>query len=351
MSLKPLAERNQAAVGAVTVLLLVASVLAALNTERLPLIGGGTTYAAYFAESAGLVPDNEVQIAGVRAGSVSSVELDDGWVRVEFLLDGPEGGELPRLGTETTASIQIKTLLGEKYVALNPRGDGTLDPGEPIPVDRTTTPFQLQDAFNQLGTTMSDVDTKQLADSFDVITEALEGAPKHMRGALEGLSALSRTVAERDDELARLLDNTNRVSKLVADRNEQLRKVINDGSALLGELRARKQAISNLLAGTRAVSKQLSGLVADNQKHLTPALRKLGTVTDVLRANVDNIDRSLELLAPFTRIGANATGNGRWFEGYLCGLFPPTITTEGLTINPQGCETPVSAPDQGIGGN
>ncbi|MPY96394.1 MAG: MCE family protein [Actinophytocola sp.] len=349
--MKSLGERNRAAVGAITVLLLVTSVLAALNADRLPLIGGGTTYAAYFAESAGLVPDNEVQIAGVRAGSVSSVELDGARVRVEFLLDGPAEGELPHLGTETTASIQIKTLLGEKYVALTPRGEGTLDPGEPIRLERTTTPFQLQDAFNQLGTTMSDVDTKQLADSFDVITEALSGAPKHVRGALDGLSALSQTVAERDGELARLLDNTNRVSKLVADRNDRLRKVIHDGGALLGELQARKQAISNLLAGTREVAKQLSGLVADNRAHLTPALRKLDTVTGVLQSNVDNIDRSLELLAPFTRLGANATGNGRWFEGFLCGLFPPTITTKGLTINPQGCERPVSAPGQGIGGN
>ncbi|MPY78413.1 MAG: MCE family protein [Actinophytocola sp.] len=349
--MKPLAERNQAAVGAVTVLLLVASVLTALNADRLPLIGGGTTYAAYFAESAGLVPDNEVQIAGVRAGSVSSVELDGPRVRVEFLLDGPAEGELPRLGTETTASIQIKTLLGEKYVALRPRGNGTLDPGEPIPIDRTTTPFQLQDAFNQLGQTMSDVDTKQLADSFDVISGALAGAPKHVRGALQGLSALSKTMADRDDELARLLDNTNRVSKLVADRNDRLRKVIHDGSALLGELRARKQAIHSLISGTRAVAKQLSGLVADNRELITPALRKLDVVTGVLQRNVDNIDRSLELLAPFTRLGANATGNGRWFEGYLCGMFPPTITKKGMTINPQGCERPVSAPNQGIEGN
>ncbi len=349
--MKPLAERNQAAVGAITVLVLVTSVLAALNGNRLPIIGGGTSYAAYFAESAGLSTESDVHIAGVRAGSVSSVELDGTKVRVEFLLDGPAEGELPRLGSETTASIEIQTLLGEKFIALHPRGDGTLDPGEPIPLKRTTTPFQVQDALNQLGTTMSDINTKQLANSFEVLTDALQGAPKHVKGALQGLSALSKTVAERDDELARLLDNTHRVSKLVADRSERLRKVIHDGNALLGELRARKKAIRNLLAGTRAVAEELSGLVADNRKQLTPALRKLDTVTDVLHRNVDNIDRSLELLAPFTRLGANATGNGRWFEGYLCGLFPPTMTTKGLTINPQGCERPVSAPNQGVEGN
>ncbi|MPY83555.1 MAG: MCE family protein [Actinophytocola sp.] len=349
--MKPLAERNQALVGAVTVLVLVTSVLAALNADRLPIIGGGTTHAAYFAESAGLMPDNEVQIAGVRAGKISSVELDGTRVRVEFVLDGPAEGELPRLGDQTAASIQIKTLLGEKYLALVPRGGGTLDPGRPIPLRRTTTPFQVQDAFNQLGTTMSDVDTKQLAGSFDAISGALAGAPEHIDGALQGLSALSKTVAERDDELARLLDNTHRVSKLVASRNDRLRKVIHDGSALLGELQARKRAIDNLLTGTQAVAEQLSGMVADNRARLTPALRKLDVVTGVLHRNVANIDRSLELLAPFTRLGANATGNGRWFEGYLCGFLPPTTSAGSLTINPQGCERPVSAPDQGIEGN
>ena len=56
------------------------------------------------------------------------------------------------------------------------------------------------------------------------------------------------------------------------------------------------------------------------------------------------------LLAPFVRIGANATGNGRWFEGYLCGLLPPPTTAGILHINPEGCTPPIAAPNQGVGG-
>jgi phospholipid/cholesterol/gamma-HCH transport system substrate-binding protein len=36
----------------------------------------------------------------------------------------------------------------------------------------------------------------------------------------------------------------------------------------------------------------------------------------------------------------NVVGNGRWFEGYICGLLPPTIDLGIFDINPQGCETP-----------
>lgn len=349
--MKPLKDRNQTMVGAVAVVLLVLSVLAAMNANDLPLIGGGTTYQAYFAESAGIEPENEVQIAGVRVGEVQSVELQGRQVLVTFRIDSEGESAAATLGRESRAAIEIKTLLGEKHLSLQSAGPGRLDAGVPIPVSRTSTPFQIQDAFNDLSTTVSDVDTKQLAKSFDVIADSFADTPEHLSDALRGLSKLSRTVADRDDELGELLGNTSQVSKLVAGRSSKLRRVITDGNDLLEELQGRKEAIHRLLTGTKAISQQLSALVKENRGQLRPALTKLDRVTDVLQRNADNLDRSLELLAPFTRIGANATGNGRWFEGYLCGLLPPTFTAGGMHINPQGCESPVSAPEKPAGGN
>ncbi|MGH3466336.1 MAG: MCE family protein, partial [Thermocrispum sp.] len=226
---KPLKERNQTSVGAVAVLLLVLSVLAAMNAEDLPLIGGGTTYSAYFAESAGLEPDNEVQIAGVRVGAVTDIELAGRKVLVTFRIDRQGQAAATTLGRDSMASIEIKTLLGEKHLALRPAGPGRLAANTPIPVSRTRTPFQLQDAFNELSSTVSDVDTEQLAESFDVVAETFAETPEHLTDALRGLSALSRTVASRDQELGELLDNTSKVSRLVSGRNSRLRKVITDG--------------------------------------------------------------------------------------------------------------------------
>lgn len=348
--MKPLKERDQTRVGAVTLLVLLLATAAAYNAAELPLIGGGTTYSAHFAESAGLQPDNDVQIAGVRVGEVTDVELDGRKVLVTFRIDRQGQASASGLGERTEASIEIKTLLGEKFLALRPRGEGHLDPGTPIPVQRTTTPFQVQDAFDELGDTISDIDTGSLAQAFEVISESMADTPKHLTGALEGLSALSKTVSSRDEALADLLGNTKEVSKLLAGKKEQLRSVITDGNLLLDELQRRKDAIHRLLVGTRAVSEQLTVLVAENRAQLRPALRRLDQVTDVLQRNRDNLDRSLRLLAPFTRLGANTTGNGRWFEGYLCGFMPPTTTVPGFHINPHGCESPVSAPDQGVRG-
>jgi phospholipid/cholesterol/gamma-HCH transport system substrate-binding protein len=43
-------------------------------------------------------------------------------------------------------------------------------------------------------------------------------------------------------------------------------------------------------------------------------------VLKLLQDNQDNLDRSLQLLAPFYRVFANALGNGRWFDNYICNL-------------------------------
>jgi phospholipid/cholesterol/gamma-HCH transport system substrate-binding protein len=341
---KPLKERNQAAVGGVTLVLIVLAVLTAYFSDSLPIFGNGTTYTAYFAESAGLAPDNEVEVAGIKVGQITKVSLAGKKVLVKFRVKNT------RVGDASTASIEIKTLLGEKFLALAPKGAGSQNPNDPIPMQRTRTPFQLQDAFQQLSTTVGDINTQQLAQSFTVLSDSLKDSPQYMKDALSGLSSLSKTVSSRDQQLHDLLSNTSQVSKTLADRNTQLQKVISDGNLLLGELQNRKDAISALLTGTQQLSAQLSGLVADNRQQLKPTLEKLGKVTDVLQRNQDNLARSLQLMAPFARIGANATGNGRWFEGYLCGLLPPTLTPLGMQINPEGCTPPIAAPDQGIGG-
>lgn len=343
--MKPLKERNQATVGLVSLVLIVLSVVVAYQLDEIPLLNNSSTYSAHFAESAGLQPGDEVQVAGVKVGEVDDVVLDGTRVLATFSIDS---FDTSRIGEGTTASIEIKTLLGDKYLALVPRGDAPQDPNEPIPVERTRTPFQLQDAFDELSTAVEDIDTQQLAKSFDVVADTLHGTSKPMTDALNGLSALSETVSSRDQELAKLLSNTSRVTQTLSSRNEQLRDIVEFGNQLLAEVQRREQAIDALLRGAQRVSAELTGLVRDNEKQIRPALDKLDSVTDMLQRNRDNLRQTLHLLGPFTRTGVNVTGNGRWFEGYICGMLPPTINFNGAEYNPQGCDPTIAAPDQGV---
>jgi phospholipid/cholesterol/gamma-HCH transport system substrate-binding protein len=333
---KPLKERDQAGVGAVTIVLIVLALLVAFNADDLPIIGGGTTYTAEFRESAGLRPGNEVRLAGVKVGGVRSVELARNKVVVDFRVDGVD------LGDESTVSIEIKTLLGDKYLALTSAGSAPQRPNDPIPVERTSTPFDIVPAVGKLATTVERIDTDQLAKSFAVMSDTFANSPKHLRDTLTGLTRLSATLSTRDKQLATLLSNTANVSKTVADRDAQLKTLFADATLLLDELSARRKAVSTLLSGTTDLATQLSGLVADNQRRLGPALADLDKVTTILRRNQDNLGASLHSLAPYVRLFNNVIGNGRWFEGYICGLLPPPTKVGVLDINPQGCSTPLA---------
>ena len=77
------------------------------NVDKLPFIGGGTTYRAAFSEAGGLKPGDEVRIAGVKVGKVTGVALEGDHVQVDFEIKGA-----PEFGTQTGASIRIKTVLG-----------------------------------------------------------------------------------------------------------------------------------------------------------------------------------------------------------------------------------------------
>lgn len=308
----------QATVGIVTFLALT---LAAFNFET--LFSGATTYEAEFPEAAGLQAADRVTVAGVEVGRVSSVELEGDHVLVEFTVTDAW------VGNRTTASIEIVTLLGSKYLALDPRGDGEQDPDQAIGRDRTKSPFDVVDAFDGLSGTIDQLDTGQLATSLSTVADTFRDTPPEIRGALNGLSRLSNTISSRDAELKQLLANTRQLSTTLADRRGDVVKLVDESNKLLGELQRRKKAIADLLDGVHKLSIQLRGLVTDNQEQLRPTLETLDKVVRVLERNRDNIGEILDKQAVFVRVFGNSVGNGRWFDGYTCGLVPPPISTLG----------------------
>lgn len=231
-------RRSPAVSGALGILVVLLATLSAFFLDSLPIIGAGATYRAEFTEAAGLKPTNEERIAGVKVGQVTDIELDGDRVLVSFKVKDAW------LGDDTSASIQIKTILGQKYLALEPRGTEVLDPDDRIPLSRTVAPYDVIEAFSSAATTLGEIDSEQLATSFDTLSEAFSETPDDIRASLDGVTRLSQTVASRDQELKRLLEATGRTSQILADRNAEFNRLISDGALLIAELNNRQQAIS-----------------------------------------------------------------------------------------------------------
>lgn len=317
--MRPFRERNPLPIGIVGVLIVAVMMFLAFDIGNLPLINSGHTVYAEFADAASLQPGANVRISGVKVGKVTSVDLDyvpgrGNIVKVGMLVNGG-----PHIGADTTANIKIETLLGTVYVALNPTASGDLA-NNTIPVDRTTTPTSITEAFIGLGKRAGEIDVKQLAKSFEVLADTFKNTPDEVRASLVGLEKVSRAIASRNNELTSLLSKANDVTTTLADHNGQIRKLIDDSSLILQTISQQRDVVHQLLVSTAELAKQLTGLVNENRKVIGPALRQLEITLRILHANQRQLDQTLHLAAPFVRDFVDTLGNGRWFETTLTNL-------------------------------
>lgn len=295
-------------------------VLAGLNLNRLPLIGNNDVVHVQFAEAGGLRNGDAVLVSGARVGRVRDVSIDGDHVVADIVITD---GEL-EIGDRTAARIVTVTLLGRAAVALEPRGSGDLRAGGTIPVERTSSPYNLTSTLNQLAETTTAIDKKKLADALEKTSTVLQGAGTDIGPALEGVVALSSAVATNDDALTSLLDRADRVTGVLASRDQQLASLFGAGRSLLEQVDARQQVVVTLLRSARRLSAQLRLTLRGTDDVLGPALEELDKVVDVLNKNKDNLQATISGLRGYTTGVGESLASGPWFDIYIQNLTSPT---------------------------
>ena len=302
------------------IVIVVCVLMVAFGYTSLPFYPQGKSYEAYFADAGGISPGNDVNISGIPVGKVSGVALAGDVAKVTFTVN-----RKIRLGDQTLASIKTDTVLGERSLAVTPRGGGSITS---IPVGRTTVPYTLNMALQDLGQNSSDLDKDQLNRALQVLTDSLRDATPQLRRTLDGVAALSRSINANDEALGQLLARARSVTKVLADRAGQVNQLINDGNLLFAALDERRAALSNLIAGIDEVSQQLSGFVADNRREFGPALRKLNLVLDNLLERREHISQAIRRLPPYATALGESVGSGSGFSVSLPNAIPNVTQSE-----------------------
>src|SRR6478752_4783928 len=172
--------------GAITLVVMALIMAAAFNLGKFPGFAG-TSYRAEFKDASGLHKGNMVQVGGIRVGRVQDVEHG-----VEF-------------GKDTSASVEVLSLLGEKYLELQPAGTGQLSADDVIPVDRTQSAYDIVGVFTDLTTTTERIDTDQLAQALDVVADTTNKAAPEIEQSFGGLArradpGAAQGIAEREQD-------------------------------------------------------------------------------------------------------------------------------------------------------
>jgi phospholipid/cholesterol/gamma-HCH transport system substrate-binding protein len=258
--------------------------------------------------SAGLRVGEEVQVAGVGSGEVRGIHLDGHQVRIDFSIDRDV-----RLGRSTRASVKVATLLGSHFLEVVPAGSGSLK-DDTIPLSRTSVPFNLQDVIEGSTEALDELEGTTMAESFQVVADALRDSPDEAQAAIEGVAELSAVAAKRTDQMRALLDFSEKVTGDLARNSQEILDLMKQSTLVLEELTKRRDAIRAMLVDSRRLAREISGVLADNEAQLEPLMKDFKVALANLRKQERKVTASIEGLGTMSRYFANAAGNGPWID-------------------------------------
>jgi virulence factor Mce-like protein len=277
-----------------------------------------TKYRLVFTDAAGVIPGDEVRIAGVRVGQVDSIKLYQGDL-AQVTVSVLKSEALPR---STQAQLRYRNLMGQRYVSLtqgNGQG-GTLPPGGLIPKEQTQPALDLTALFNGFRPLLRAIkpqDVNQL--SYEII-QVLQGEGGTVNGLLAHVSSLTQTLGNRDEVIGRVIDNLDKVITTIDSRDQEVSSLITDLRSLVSGLSGDRKAIGDSLVSVNQLIGTTNGLLTQVRPPLKQDIATLGQLSKVLAANGDKLDEAFASMpGNFTQLD-RAASYGSFFNFYLCSL-------------------------------
>lgn len=274
---------------------------------------------AVIEHTAGLRVGEEVQVAGVGVGEVTSIELTEDAVQVDFTISSDI-----ELGSTSSASVKVATLLGTHFLEVTPAGTGTLE-DDLIPLERTRVPYNLQDVVEGAQEQLVELDEQAVAESFDVVADVLARTPEAAHAAFEGIANLSAMAAQRTEELQALLEASGAFTGVLVRQSDGILTLLEQSSLLLSALTSRQAAIDALLVDAQGLADAVSGILTDTADDLDPLMVNLSTSLQHLYEVRDTVTETLTSLSTMTYYLANATGNGPWMDLHVPSGVPDNV--------------------------
>ena len=298
----PLEERNKTWLGIIAVAV-VTVLIGSLLLVKVANVGY-RHYTAQFLQAAALQVGNPITIAGIPVGEVTSMELAGDHVEAGLKVRD----DIP-LGTQSRASIKITTILGSRYLSLQPAGKGSL-PDNTFDLEHTEVPYDLQEALSDVTTTYEQVDSDQFAETLGVLGKQMQTLPPVIPQALANTKTLSEIIAQRRDQLGSLLKTTETVTNTLRRQQSTIGTLVRQGNSLVGEFVARRDTFHAMMAALTNLVETLGGIVIDDRPQLEALLQDIRELSGMLGQHDDLLRSTLQAGPVTLRNLTNATGSG-----------------------------------------
>lgn len=279
------------------------------------------TYTALFTDATSLNKGDDVRMAGVKVGTVSSVGLvdhgaDGATAKVVFTV----GDSVP-LDAGATVDLKFRNLVGQRYVDLVPaaKPGPALPPGYTFGTDQTKPALDLTLLFNGFQPLFQFLDPKDVNTLSGEIIAVFQGEGPTVDDLLSSTASLTSTLADRDQVIGELIDNLNNVLGVVQTHSDQLDTTLTTLQQLVTGLAADRTTIGATIGGLGKLTNSVSDLLKNGRAPLKTDINQLGRLSANLSSG-DQLNSFLTTLpVKLDAIGRTAS-YGSWLNFYVCSI-------------------------------
>jgi phospholipid/cholesterol/gamma-HCH transport system substrate-binding protein len=271
---------------------------------------GGTEYTLLFENAGQLVKDDDVQVGGRRIGSVRDIQLtNDNRAAVKITVQEPYAPL--REGTQAVIRLTSLSGIANRYVALTPAPADAkeLPEGAQLSSSATTDVVDLDQIFNTLDKKTSGNLAgviKGFATQYKGKGAEVGQSAKYFNPLLSTSSQLVQQVTQDEGTLTRFLVNSSRAATTIAERRDDLANLVSNTNATASAIGQENAALARALGllpttlrranttfvNLRATLDDLDVLVAESKpatKKLAPFLRELRPLVAAARPTIHDL--------------------------------------------------------------
>jgi phospholipid/cholesterol/gamma-HCH transport system substrate-binding protein len=279
-----------------------------------------TEVVAYFANSNGIFPGDDIRIRGFNVGKIDKIEPQPTRVKITFWLDD----KYP-VPADAKAVIVSPTLVAVRAIQLTPpySGGPRLANNAIIPQDRTAVPVEFDDLRVQLQRLAEALQptepggTSTLGALIHTAANNLQGQGPAIRDAVIKLSDAISALGDHSGDIFTTVKNVSTLVSALQDSTTLLRSLNENLASVTGLLTDDPGAVANAVKDLNDVVGEVSSFVADNREALGTTSDKLASVSTALNQSRDDIEQTLHSLPT---VASNAVNLYQPAQGSLTGV-------------------------------
>ncbi|WP_031466865.1 MCE family protein [Sciscionella sediminilitoris] len=279
-------------------------------------------YRARFSDVTSLNAGDDVRIAGVKVGEVSSIKIvDKDSAEIGFSVD-----KSVRIPASVHAAVRYRNLVGQRYVELDQGsnldsgGDAnaTLKPGDVIPMDRTSPAVDLTKLFNGFSPLFQALNPQDVNKLSSEIVSVLQGEGSTVNSLLATTASLTSKIADKDAVIGKVITNLNSALTTLNAHTPQFTDLVDTVQQLVSGLAEDRKPIGDAVDTLGGLADTVSGFVGDLRDPVKKDVQQLGRFADNLNAHQPQVEHFLQYLPDKVATISRAGSYGSWFQFYSC---------------------------------